>query len=256
VDNLEAYADPSPAYKRPSVCGRPPLGTANSILVVFSSLTSRKKDRLVTNRGEVGMIVTLCTALSTCMRPSPSPCSVAWVPDAPIGVPVGSAIGDGPGVVFRNEMSSSFRLIRALFVLDGVVLFNARGPDGKSLPSEISLVTDALPAGDHVLQTWLQIRGQGEGSLSYLCGYRFEVKSSHSFTVREGQAFRLDAIAWEKGGNNTPLELRPAIRYVEGVKSIAGRAGTRRTESPNTPAVSGSEPPSAEPNETIPAPTQ
>ena len=201
------------------------------------------------------MIVTLCTALSTCTRHSPSPCSVAWVPDAPIAVPVERAIGDGPGVVFRNEMSCSFRLIRALFALDGVVLFNARGPDGRSLPSEIPLVTDALPAGDHVLQTLLELRGQGEGLLSYLSGYRFEVKSSHSFTVKEGEAFRLDAIAWEKGASHTPLELRPAIRYVEGVKSIAVRAGTRRTESPNTPAVPGSESPSAEPNETIPART-
>jgi hypothetical protein len=209
----------------------------------------------VTNRCEVGMIVTLCGALSTCTRPSSSPCGPVWVPDAPIVAPVGRPIGDGPGVVFRNELSSSFVLVHALFVLDGVVLFNARGPDGKSLPSEIPIVTEALPPGDHVLQTLLQVRGQGHGALSYMCGYRFEMKSSHPFTVKEGQALRLDAIAWEKGDNRTPLELRPAIRYVEGVKSMAVRPEPRRTEPLNTPTAPRSESTSAEPNNMTPART-
>jgi hypothetical protein len=54
---------------------------------------------------------------------------------------------------------------------------------------------------------------------SYLRGYKFEVKGSHSFTVTEGKTIELEAVAWEKGGVTTPLEQRPALRYVEKIKS-------------------------------------
>jgi hypothetical protein len=50
---------------------------------------------------------------------------------------------------------------------------------------------------------------------SYLRGYRFEVRSSHSFTAVDGKTVNLDAVAYEKGGVTTPLEERPAIRYRE-----------------------------------------
>jgi hypothetical protein len=55
---------------------------------------------------------------------------------------------------------------------------------------------------------------------SYLRGYRFEVRSSHSFTVTEGKAVSLKAIAYEKGGVTTPLEQRPAVRYLESVGAV------------------------------------
>jgi hypothetical protein len=66
----------------------------------------------------------------------------------------------------------------------------------------------------------LELRGHGYGVFSYLRGYRFEVRSSHSFTVTEGKAVTLRAIAYEKGGVTTPLEQRPAVRYIENVGSI------------------------------------
>ena len=77
----------------------------------------------------------------------------------------------------------------------------------------------SVPPGDHTLQVLLQLRGHGYGVFSYLRGYRFEVKSSHSFTVTEGKTMELEAVAWEKGGVTTPVEQRPAIRYVEKVRS-------------------------------------
>jgi hypothetical protein len=151
---------------------------------------------------------TLCGALAACATHSPPPCAPVRPSQTQIGAPPLHE------VVFRNELTSWLRLTRAHFSLDGVVVFNAQSSETRSLPCEISLVAGALPPGDHVLQVLLQLRGHGEGPLSYLRGYRFEVKSSHSFTVKENQAFRLEAIAWEKGTTQTPLEQRPAIRYV------------------------------------------
>ncbi|MEM9691107.1 MAG: hypothetical protein AAGA56_01055, partial [Myxococcota bacterium] len=60
-------------------------------------------------------------------------------------------------------------------------------------------------------------QGNGYGVFSYLRGYRFEVRSSHSFTAVEGKTTRLRILAYEKGGVTTPIEERPAVRYLEKV---------------------------------------
>lgn len=134
-------------------------------------------------------------------------------------------LGGGVGgaraeISFSNEMSSAFKLVRALFVLDGAVQYNKKDESGALAEQrEIPIFTGSITPGDHTLQALVQLRGHGYGVFSYLRGYRFEVKSSHSFTVTEGKTIRLDVVAWEKGGVTTPLEQRPAIRYVEKIAS-------------------------------------
>jgi hypothetical protein len=135
-------------------------------------------------------------------------------------------------IAFTNDMSSAFRLTRALFVLDGAVQYNKQDDTGAlAAQRSIPIFSGSVPPGDHTLQVLIQLRGHGYGVFSYLRGYRFEVKSSHSFTVTEGKAIQLEAIAYEKGGVTTPLEQRPAVRYVE---KIAAMGAT-----PTSPAPSG-----------------
>jgi len=69
------------------------------------------------------------------------------------------------------------------------------------------------------MQVLINLQGNGYGVFSYLRGYRFEVRSSHSFSAVEGKTMQVDAIAYEKGSVTTPLEERPAIRYIEKVTS-------------------------------------
>jgi hypothetical protein len=119
-------------------------------------------------------------------------------------------------ISFTNDMSSAFRLVRALFVLDGAVQYNKQDETGglaeqKSIP----IFNGSIPPGDHTLQILVKLQGHGYGVFSYLRGYKFEVKSTQSFTVTEGKTLRLEAIAFEKGGVTTPLEQRPAIRYAQ-----------------------------------------
>jgi hypothetical protein len=122
-------------------------------------------------------------------------------------------------VRFTNDMSTAFKLTRALFVLDGAVQYNKQDDTGAlAEQKQIPIFSGSVPPGDHTLQVLLQLRGHGYGVFSYLRGYRFEVKSSHSFTVSEGKTIDLEAIAWEKGGVTTPLEQRPAVRYVEKIR--------------------------------------
>jgi len=79
------------------------------------------------------------------------------------------------------------------------------------------------------LQIVLRLRGHGYGVFSYLRGYKFQVPSSHTFTITEGKTLKLDVVAWEKGDVTTALEQRPSIRYVENL-----RAGVTSEGSPSS----------------------
>jgi hypothetical protein len=90
---------------------------------------------------------------------------------------------------------------------------------------EIPVFTGSVPPGDHTVQILLNFQGNGYGIFTYLRGYKFEVKSSHSFTVVEGKALSVTATALEKGGVTTPLEQRPAMEWREKVGAFIGTGG-------------------------------
>src|SRR5262249_27341665 len=152
----------------------------------------------------------------------------------------GGAAGSRSEVTFRNEMSSAFRLTKALFVIDGTVQYN-RSDDSGALADqkEIPIFSGSIPPGDHTVQVLLNFQGNGYGVFTYLPGYKWEVKSSHSFTAVEGKTLTLEATALEKGGVTTPLEQRPSIEWHEKVGALGA---------PPTPGGGGSAPPAASGN--------
>ena len=132
----------------------------------------------------------------------------------------GGGAGSRAGIRFTNELSSAFRVTRLLFVLDGAVQYNKTDQSGAlAEQTESPVFNGSIPPGDHTLQVLINLQGNGYGVFSYLRGYKFEVRSSHSFTAVEGKTMNLQAVAYEKGGVTTPLEERPAIRYVEKIQS-------------------------------------
>jgi hypothetical protein len=146
----------------------------------------------------------------------------------------GGAAGSRASIRFNNELSSAFRVTRVLVVLDGAVQYNKTDQSGALADqSEIPIFNGSVPPGDHTLQVLVNLQGNGYGVFSYLRGYRFEVRSSHSFTAVEGKTISLQAIAYEKGGVTTPLEERPAIRYTEKVQ--AGLVDTSAQPAPAAP---------------------
>ncbi|HKQ71669.1 MAG TPA: hypothetical protein VJT73_20135 [Polyangiaceae bacterium] len=139
----------------------------------------------------------------------------------------GGLAGSRSELLFQNDMSSAFRLVRALFVLDGAVQYNKTDDTGAlAEQKEIPIFNGSIPPGDHTVQILLQFQGNGYGVFSYLKGYHFDVKSSHSFTAVEGKTLSLQIIAYEKGGVTTPLEERPAIRFNEKIATGVAAAGT------------------------------
>ena len=156
-------------------------------------------------------------------------------------VMAGGAQGSRAEIVFQNDMSSAFRLTKALFVLDGAVQYNKADESGTlAEQSTIPIFSGSIPPGDHTLQVLVQLQGNGYGVFSYLKGYKFEVRSTHSFSASEGKTVNLQVIAYEKGGVTTPLEERPAIRYFEKVASGIQGSGAPPASSGGASPVSTS----------------
>ncbi|WP_394849308.1 hypothetical protein LZC95_17910 [Pendulispora brunnea] len=132
--------------------------------------------------------------------------------------------GSRSEITFHNEMSSAFKLTRALVTLDGAVQYNRQDDTGALADQkDIPIFSGSVPAGDHTISVVLNFQGNGYGVFTYLRGYKFEVKSSHSFTAVEGKTMTVDATALEKGGVTTPLEQRPTIEWHEKVQSLGAQ---------------------------------
>jgi hypothetical protein len=124
--------------------------------------------------------------------------------------------GAKASIAFRNEMGGSFRLTKATFLLDGGPVFNKSDEGGNLAERDvIDLFDGPVMPGDHTISVVLHYRGHGYGIFSYLKGYSFKVRSSRTFTVGEGKAVKLEVVGFEQGGVTTPLEERPAVRYIE-----------------------------------------
>lgn len=124
--------------------------------------------------------------------------------------------GAKASIVFRNEMGGSFRLTKATVLLDGGPIFNKSDEGGNLAERDvIDLFDGPVMPGDHTISVVLHYRGHGYGIFSYLKGYSFKVRSSRTFTVGEGKAVKLEVVGFEQGGVTTPLEERPAVRYIE-----------------------------------------
>jgi hypothetical protein len=142
-------------------------------------------------------------------------------------------------------MSSAFVLSRALFVVDGQIQYNRQDDSGALADQkDIPIYSGAMPPGDHTIQVALTFQGNGYGVFSYLRGYKFDVKSSHSFTALEGKNLTVTATAFEKGGVTTPLEQRPTIEWHEKIQPLGAgsppAAGVAASNAPAGGAVSGS----------------
>jgi len=130
----------------------------------------------------------------------------------------GVVAGSQTVIQHENQMSGSYKLVKAVYALDGAPIFNRADEEGGlSERTEFDVYNGAIVPGEHTLTVNLEYRGHGYGIFSYLKGYRFKVRSSYSFTAPEGKAVNLRVVAYEKGGPTAPLEERPAIRYMERV---------------------------------------
>ncbi|HEY6877578.1 MAG TPA: hypothetical protein VI299_06140 [Polyangiales bacterium] len=128
----------------------------------------------------------------------------------------GVVAGSQTVIVHENKMSGSYKLVKAVYALDGAPILNRADEEGGlSDKTEFDVYNGSIVPGEHTLTVNLEYRGHGYGIFSYLKGYRFKVRSSYSFSAPEGKAVNVRVVAYEKGGPTAPLEERPAIQYQE-----------------------------------------
>ena len=125
-------------------------------------------------------------------------------------------------IYYNNQMGSSFRLTKAVFVLDGAPIYNKTSEKGikAKKKKKIKIYSGALVPGEHTISVHLEYKGFGYGFFAYLKGYKFKVRSSHAFSVDAGKAKTLIVVSFEKGGITTPLDERPALKYIEQVSAL------------------------------------
>jgi hypothetical protein len=141
---------------------------------------------------------------------------------------LGGVIGASRAVIHhKNEMGSSFKLVKAAFALDGVQIA-AKSDAGLADLQEFDVYNGAIQPGSHTLSVALTYQGNGFGVFSYLKGYKFNVKSSHTFVAGESKSTNITVVGYEKGNITTQLSDKPAIDFRVNVMS-AGEGGAAAT---------------------------
>jgi len=138
---------------------------------------------------------------------------------------LGGVIGASRAVIHhKNEMGSSFKLVKAAFALDGVQIA-AKSEGNLSDLQEFDVYNGAIQPGSHTLSVALVYQGNGFGVFSYLKGYKFNVKSSHTFVAGESKTTNIVVVGYEKGNITTQLSDKPAIDFRVNVMSAGENSG-------------------------------
>ena len=139
----------------------------------------------------------------------------------------GVIAGSRAVIKHKNEMGSSFRLVKLVYAVDGAQIFS-KADDSGSLDGKrlFQVFNGSIVPGNHTISVQMVFRGHGYGIFSYLKGYRFTVRSSHTFTAGEGRHTVITVRAYEKGNITTELKDRPAIKFETNLFST-GKKGSK-----------------------------
>lgn len=143
----------------------------------------------------------------------------------------GVIAGSRAVVRHKNEMGSSFKLVKLIYVLDGKQVYSKSDDSGAlDEKKEFDVFNGAILPGNHTLSVQMVFRGHGYGIFSYLKGYRFTVRASHAFTAGEGRHTLMTVRAFEKGNLTTELKDRPAVKFESSL--VAASSGAAQQAEP------------------------
>jgi hypothetical protein len=162
----------------------------------------------------------------------------AWRVKARVGMLKEAVLGGGVGaratIVHDNQMGGSFKMVRLVYALDGVQIFSRADDTGKLGDiKNLDILSGPIAPGNHTLGVIIDYRGNGYGVFSYLKEYKFNVKSSHTFTAAEGKQTQITVVGYEKGGITAQLKDRPSVEFK--VSVTADKPGTVPAAAPASP---------------------
>jgi hypothetical protein len=146
---------------------------------------------------------------------------------------LGGVIGASRAYIkHKNEMGSSFRLVKAAYALDGVQIYSKSDDSGRLAEmSDFEIYNGAIQPGSHTLTVVLEYQGNGFGVFSYLKGYKFRARSSQSFVAAESKTTAITVVGYEKGNLTTQLSDKPAVDFrinVTGANEGSATAATKK----------------------------
>jgi hypothetical protein len=150
---------------------------------------------------------------------------------------LGGTLGASRAVIrHKNEMGSSYSLIKAVYALDGVQIYSKADETGRlSEMKEFDVYNGAIQPGSHTLSVVMLYQGNGYGVFSYLKGYKMTVKSSHTFVAGEAKATAITVVGYEKGNMTTNLQDRPAVDFRVNVMAANEATNAAATATPAAP---------------------
>jgi hypothetical protein len=150
---------------------------------------------------------------------------------------LGGTLGASRAVIHhKSEMGNSYRLIKAVYALDGVQIYAKSDETGRLAEmTEFDVYNGAIQPGSHTLSVVMVYQGNGFGVFSYLKGYKMTVKSSHTFVAGEAKATAITVVGYEKGNMTTNLQDRPAVDFRVNVVAVeSGGTASTATANPTT----------------------
>jgi hypothetical protein len=150
---------------------------------------------------------------------------------------LGGTLGASRAVIrHKNEMGSSYSLIKAVYALDGVQIYSKADESGRlAQMKEFDVYNGAIQPGSHTLSVVMLYEGNGYGVFSYLKGYKMTVKSSHTFVAGEAKATAITVVGYEKGNLTTNLQDRPAVDFRVNVMATDAASPAAATAPPAAP---------------------
>lgn len=141
-------------------------------------------------------------------------------------------------ITHRNEMGRMYTPIRYTYALDGNEIFSKVDDTGKLADQkEFEVYNGSLSPGNHTLSVMMVYQGNG-AIFTYVKGYKFTAKSSHTFTASEGKQLTLKVVGFEKGNPiTTDPKDRPAVDFREAVLADKDSTPSKQAEAANNSAA-------------------
>ena len=127
----------------------------------------------------------------------------------------------------KNEMGSSFRLVKVSYAVDGAQIYSSSNEDNLNDKREFDVFNGSIVPGNHTISTVMIFRGHGYGIFTYLKGYKFTVRASHTFTSAEGRQNIVTVRAFEKGNATTEMKYRPAIKFETSLYNVRAKGASK-----------------------------
>lgn len=145
-------------------------------------------------------------------------------------------------IVHRNEIGDGFVLERAVYVLDGEIIFAKEDLQGTlDGNKELVIFEGGIRPGEHDISVSLTYGADARGVLSNLQGYKYKAESRYKLTVTDGKLTKLAVVSYSKDTAATDTQDKIALRYDVEVGPISG-------ESPASAPERSDEAPAKAPN--------